>query len=312
MKPKVLFVRSGNRGQHPITQNQGDSLIDEGCDVYFYNVVGNGLLGYLKNLPDLRRVIRQINPDVIHAHYSLCAFLSSLCFCNRPIVVSLMGSDVLSSNKFFHLLIRFFSFFSWDLVIFKSYEMSQKLKIEKSVILPNGVNAKVFYSMNKKEARLKLNWNLESKIVLFASDPKRVEKNYPLFKESLEKVRSSGFPAEEKCLVNLTKSEMMLYFNAADVLVLTSFHEGSPNVIKEAMFCNCPFVSVDVGDVHQWISLTEGNAVVASNANELAAKIIQILQNNIEPENNLVRDLLDSQLIAQKLKNVYLDLIVDS
>ena len=37
--------------------------------------------------------------------------------------------------------------------------------------------------------------------------------------------------------------------NACDVALLTSIHEGSPQFIKEALACNRPIVSTDVGDV---------------------------------------------------------------
>ena len=37
--------------------------------------------------------------------------------------------------------------------------------------------------------------------------------------------------------------------NASDLLLITSFSETGPIVAKEAIACNCPIVSTDVGDV---------------------------------------------------------------
>jgi len=49
-----------------------------------------------------------------------------------------------------------------------------------------------------------------------------------------------------------------IILNASDLLLLTSFYEGSPNIIKEAMACCLPIVSTTVGDVRATIGNTEG------------------------------------------------------
>jgi teichuronic acid biosynthesis glycosyltransferase TuaC len=309
---KVLFVRSGNKGQHPITQNQGDSLVAEGCEVHYYNVVGRGLIGYLKNLPELNGCVKKVKPDIIHAHYSLCGFLVSLGFFRKPIIVSLMGSDVLASTFLYHGLIRIFNYFSWNLVVFKSKEMQSKLRLSNSCLIPNGVDSKVFYRIDKQDARRQLGWSQDKKIVLFASDPLRSEKNYPLFCKVFELIKINCPDVEEKWLINLDKHQMMLYYNAADVLLLTSFHEGSPNVIKEAIFCGCPFVSVPVGDVQQWVEATTGNAVAERSEYLLLKKVEEVMGGRSTLINTDIQDLIDSSVIARKLKSKYFELIQSS
>ncbi len=59
-----------------------------------------------------------------------------------------------------------------------------------------------------------------------------------------------------------TPEEVCTYMNAADCLLLTSVSEGSPNVIKEAMACNCPIVTTDVGDVRERLANLDGCYVV--------------------------------------------------
>jgi glycosyltransferase involved in cell wall biosynthesis len=69
---------------------------------------------------------------------------------------------------------------------------------------------------------------------------------------------------------------MPLYMNAADMLVVASHSEGSPNAIKEAMASNLPIITVDVGDAAELVGRTDGCYVVPRQVEAIAAKIVEI------------------------------------
>jgi glycosyltransferase involved in cell wall biosynthesis len=66
--------------------------------------------------------------------------------------------------------------------------------------------------------------------------------------------------------------------NAADAVLLTSAHEGSPNVVKEALACDVPVVSVDVGDVREWIGPVDGCALADATPEDLGAALAAVLE----------------------------------
>jgi teichuronic acid biosynthesis glycosyltransferase TuaC len=104
--------------------------------------------------------------------------------------------------------------------------------------------------------------------------------------------------------------DVPLYLNEANVLVLPSFMEGSPNVIKEAMACNCPIVSTDVGDVKWVIGKTKGCYIASFEPKDFAEKInmaIHLPGNNGRTNGRQrIIDLgLDMNTVAQRITEVY-------
>lgn len=300
---KILFIRSGNRGIDPISQNQGLSLIDQGNEVVFYDIIGKGLKGYFSNIKKLRKFILFEKPDIIHAHYSLSGIVAGLTLTAKPIVVSLMGSDVNASSKSQIFLIQLFIIFFWSEVIVKSKEMFDNLDYPKAHIVPNGVNLTNYKPMNKLLSQSKLGWDSNKKHILFSSNPERPEKNYPLAKAAIDLLDNEMIKIH--FLINLSQEEMPFYYNAADCLLLTSFYEGSPNVIKEAMACNCPIVSTDVGDVKEIISNVEGCYLADFNENDVASKLNDALNYNQRTKGSEAIKHLDSRIIAGKLVDIY-------
>ena len=65
--------------------------------------------------------------------------------------------------------------------------------------------------------------------------------------------------------------------NAADCLLVTSLHEGSPNIVKEAMACNLPVVSVPCGDVVERLKATQPGMVCPYDASALACGMAVVL-----------------------------------
>jgi len=76
-------------------------------------------------------------------------------------------------------------------------------------------------------------------------------------------------------LKGYTREQVNALMYNCDALLLTSKTEGSPQVIKEAMACGCPIVSVDVGDVAERVSGVEGCYVVRTREPKDIAEALQ-------------------------------------
>jgi glycosyltransferase involved in cell wall biosynthesis len=304
---KILFVSSGNtkNGISPIIFNQGSSLIKLGCHVSFFTIKGKGLIGYLKHIFILRKFLQHHSYDVVHAHYSLSAVVAALAG-GKPLVVSLMGSDI-KASFLLKYMIKIFNLFFWNKIIVKSQDMKKSCGIKTATVLPNGVDFSMFKPFPKKEAIDVTQWNPNKRHILFAANPRRKEKNYHLARNAFELLNYKDI--ELHSLIDIPNKQMPAYFNAADVIILTSLWEGSPNVIKEAMACNCRIVAVNVGDIEETIGDTSGCYVAGFDENEIANYLNKALNNDNKTDGRRRISHLDDTVIAKKLTNIYKEVL---
>jgi teichuronic acid biosynthesis glycosyltransferase TuaC len=306
---KVLFVCSGNNlfGISPIVKKQGESLKKEGVQIDYYTIIGTGWSGYIKNIFLLRRYMKTRSYDIIHAHYALSAICASLASLHIPVVASLMGSDLML-GKLWNIVFRFFSKYVWCCTIVKSAVMKGMVANRKVNVIPNGVDLNIFKPLDRESCRLKVAFN-GIKNILFVGDINRPEKNYSLAREALEKLNDAA--VNFRIVKEVDPEEMVYYYNAADLLILTSRWEGSPNVVKEAMACNLPIVATGVGDIPELIDDVRGCYLTSADPADMAAKIRMALDlhSRTEGRSKIVKMGLDSVLVARKLAALYNDII---
>lgn len=307
----ILFVCSGNSkyGISPVVKNQAESLKRVGCRVEFYTIQGKGFWGYIGNITKLRNVIRT-RRFIVHAHYSLSAFVSTLAGA-KPLVVSLMGSDV-HERIWYKWILRILSKYCWDATIVKSRLMQESINLKDVKIISNGVDLLNFREIEKKIACHQLGWSSDKAYVLFAADPTRYEKNYDLARNAFNLLNNPNVVLHH--LDHMPISLMPFLYGACDVILLCSLWEGSPNIIKEAMACNCPIVATEVGDVRWVLGDTEGCYIASFDPHDFAEKINTALQYAREKGRTNGRkriiDLgLDSETVALKIFNVYRNVI---
>lgn len=314
---KILFISSGNAntetGLSPIIMAQGKSLKVQGMEIDYFGIKGSGALGYLKVIPKLRKVIRGGDYDVLHAHYGLSGFSAALSFSGKPLVVSLMGSDVLTGG-WLKIVNALFSCFYWDKVIVKSPDMKLKSGIMDAIIQPNGVNIEHFQPKDKIECRNLLNWKLDELKILFGSNPIRPEKNYLLLEESLKSLQNLP-KYKVHFLKGYSHQEIPIVLNAVDLIVLSSKWEGSPNVVKEAMACNKPILSTLVGDVPILFATKPagcfGSSLAIEDFTQILGEAIKFCAQGENPEGrSRIKELnLDQATVAKRIISLYKEII---
>jgi glycosyltransferase involved in cell wall biosynthesis len=303
-KMNVLFISSGNskNGISPIIKNQGESLKKEHIELDYFTIKGKGVKGYFKAIFTLRAYLKKNNTyDVVHVHYWLSAIVASLAGA-KPMVVSLMGDDV-KAKSWFKWIIYIFNFFSWSMIIVKSKDMYDSLGLKKAYIIPNGIDMSRFRPIDKGLAQKELGWDISKRHILFTSDPKRVEKNFQLVEKALNIIDDKNL--ELHYLKDIPNEKIFYYYNASDVVVLTSLWEGSPNAIKESMACNRPIVSTNVGDVKDVLSKADGCYISTFNPKDVALKIEKALEHSGTTTGREDIQYLKSEIIAKRVIDIY-------
>jgi len=321
---KVLFVCSGNSDNFtisPFIKAQGESLIQAGVDIEFFLVKGKGLLGYLKSARKLRTYLKENYFDIIHAHYTLSGLTAVLAFRKLPIILSLMGSDTYGeyigenkikfSSRYLILLTYLIQPFVNSIICKSKHIQSFVYLKKKSQIIPNGILLNKI-NFDNKGFRKELGLSSKKKYILFLGNKSDLRKNYKVVEQAVKFINSdnvqlvSPYPIAHDLVVK--------YLNSVDVIVVPSFMEGSPNVVKEAMACNCPVVATDVGDICWLFGNEPGHLITGFTPEDVADKIKLALEfskkHGRTNGRNRIKDLgLDAETVALKIIDLYKEII---
>ena len=286
-------------------------------ELFFFNT-SFSIIGFYKQLVQLKKLVKNFEPDIIHAHYgTINAYFSSF-ITSVPLVVSFHGSD-LNFTKDVHWLreklgkrLSRSAAKSARRIICVSELLQTKLPIgkEKSTVISSGVNTKHFKKLNRTECKSALNLS-EAKNYIFFNANNPVVKRLDIALEVVALLKDLN--VELLSLKgNVDPTEIPVYLNASVAVLLCSDSEGSPMVIKEAMACGLPIVSTDVGDVKSRIVRVEHCYIVEQNAEAIAEKLRIIIDSNIDVTNGLseLKSLeLDHLSVAKKVEAVYFSAI---
>jgi len=305
---KVLIVCSGNAKNFSLQINKAfvyDQIetikkTDPTIEFGYFFIEGKGLKGYLQNLKPLKSEIKKGNYNFIHAHCGDSVLLASL---QRiiPVIGTYHGSDLnKKTNRFLSNIANILSKRS----IVVSPKLHKKLWFNKQVYsIPCGVDFDLFYPENQQEVRKLLNIPLDKTMVLFSSAFTRPVKNYDLAEKAIRLLNKKNLIVIE--LKGFKRNKIRDLMNSADIALMTSFSEGSPQFIKEAMACNIPIVSTDVGDVKDNVEDTEGCFITSFEIEDVSYKIEKAILFNRRTNGRESISFLDNKIISKKIIDIY-------
>lgn len=305
---KREFVFSGI-----FVDRQIDSLKNAGIEISTFDIgTSHSPFKVFKKWLDLRRKVKEVDPHIIHGQYGSIVGLLSV-FSGRSAVVSFCGHDLLTGSSVSPVRM-YLGFLCSNLaalwavgLICKSEQLRGALWWRKSqaVIIPNGVDLDLFSPGCQEEARNELGWGLQQRIVIINVGSNPVRKGLPLAEEAM-KIAQARVPDAELCVIsNVEPHKMVLYYRAADALVCTSKHEGSPNVVKEALACNLPVVSIPVGDVPLRLTGVHPSVIVEIDPLAIGEALSEVLLNRTRSNGREQVRALSLDKIAQQVMEVY-------
>lgn len=284
-------------------QVEATKSVDNSISFHYFFIQKRGFSGYISELKRLRKEQSNLPCDLIHAHFGLSALFAALQF-KEPLVATFHGSDI---NKPFTRVVSAFAALRARASLFVSQKLVKKsIYAGRSFVVPCGIDLNLFKPMNKLACREQLGLDAEKTYILFSSAFSNPVKNYSLLDDALR--LWNGPKPEVLELWNIPREEVPVWINAADVCVLTSFSEGSPQFIKEAIACNKAVVATNVGDISERFGKAANLRITTFAPDNVRTAISEVLHQKMLDDRILLRN-LDNCIIAEKIISIYKSVI---
>ena len=311
---RILLVHSGNAVggdslRYTFVQEQGRSLEQLGCEVEYFAVVGKGIRGYLRNVKPLRKKIQEWKPDVVHAHFGLCGMVAVLAARKRvPVVITCHNGETLSksANIISSLAIR-----RADYTICVAQHIYDKLYLKPNpyMIQPCGIDIKDLPLVDKALAQKEMNLSPDKINILFGGSFSNARKNAPLAQAAIALLKRDDINLIE--MKGFNRQQVALLLNGCDMLLLPTKSEGSPQVLKEAMACNCPIVATDVADISFLLQGVSNSYVTTFDPSDVADKIQRVIESGERTNGrDRINELkLDNPLVCETILGIYKEVL---
>jgi teichuronic acid biosynthesis glycosyltransferase TuaC len=307
------YPRPESPGSGSFILRQTEALRATGVEVDELRFSSRGnLINHVRAWRRMRRMLARVRYDVVHAQFGHVAPLALLQNC-APVLVTFRGEDLLgipdehgrptAKGALYVALSRTVAELA-DAVVVVSRELGARLPRTDWQLIPSGVDLELFRPQARDEARRRLGWPLDRPIALFAAlDPCDPRKRRGLAEAAIA-LAAPSTGLELRVASGVPPTVMPFYMNASDLLLLTSVNEGSPNVVKEAMACNLPVVSVNVGDVGERLRDVQPSAVCAATPRALAAGVELVLADGRRSNGRASLTDVAEPLLAEKLRSL--------
>lgn len=302
----VLLVHSGNAvtqsSDYTFVREQGEALRELGINVFYYAIKGKKARGYLSNLSKLKESIKSNSIDIVHAHFGLCGALAVLQR-SVPVVITFHNGETLSlTGKIVSSAAAWLSKYN----IFVAQHIHDKLFMvpKEYSIIPCGIDLKLLPLVNKEEAIKTMGLRTDVPNILFGGSFSNARKNYPLAKEALTLLPYEVNLIEMK---GFTRAEVDQLLCGCDLFLMPTKSEGSPQVVKEALACNCPIVATGVADIPELLSGVSNCYTTGFDASEIADRIDTIIKSGQRSNGRekVISMNLDNPLVAKRIKMIY-------
>jgi glycosyltransferase involved in cell wall biosynthesis len=261
-----------------------------------------------------RSTMRRFRPDVVHAHFGTATgMFAALGAGGTPLVITYRGSDLNPSPDSWlrsaagHFLSQLTALRARRIVCV-SAELKRRLwwRSARAAVIASGVDSDAFRPSPRNTARERLGWPASERVVLFNAGLNPKVKRLDLAREAVREARRE-IPDLRWEVVDgsMAPEKMPDVMNAADCLLLTSDHEGSPAVVQEALATNLPIVSVDVGDVRERVEGVRHTRVVEREAGSLGRAIVDVVRDPVRSDGVLKVAEVSFERAASRLIEIY-------
>ena len=320
-----MFPTPERPGSGVFVEQQVASLLSSGLDVrvMFLDRRSLGPSVYYSIAAMLRREIAEFAPDLIHVMYG--GVMADQVTKQRGLpatIVTFHGSDLLGENlsgilrklvsQYGVLCSRRAAQRADGIIVVARHllkAMGKGINSAKVRVIPCGIDLERFKPMDQNRCRERLAWQPDDLHVLFATSAGDPVKRPELAREAVDVVDGQSGRVKFHLLSGTANTEVPCWLNAADVLLLTSKHEDSPTIIKEALACGLPIVSVNVGDVAERIEGINGCHLAEAEPAALARKLELVFERRRRVDCREKLNELCCQTVARKLEHFYKEII---